>query len=128
MKKPARGRFWVRRIERSGIGRVTRPARGSSHRFNAGVDPALVTGRLIGMDQALAGRPVDEGHGRLEGRHGRFLVTRRDRLERVLDVSAHGTAARGILLAMLLGLTGALEGLGGVGQVIAPEIRDESRD
>ena len=66
--------------------------------------PALVTGRLVGMDQALAGGAVDHRHGGLVSRFRLRLVAGGDSLHHLFDIRAHPGAQASVVPTAFLGL------------------------
>ncbi len=92
---------------------TSRPAtsrRGSGHRFDAGVESALVFGSAILLNQAFACGLVDLRHGSPELGIGRFLVTRLDGLEHGLHAGAHARLERDVVQSPLFALAGAFLG------------------
>ncbi len=97
-KKPASGRFFSRNPL----------ACRSGHGPYVGIQPALVAGCLVLVDQALVGRAIDDRNSGLVGRHDRLLVTCFDGIDDLLDVSTQHAATAGVVLAALFRLAGAL--------------------
>ncbi len=60
------------------------------HRADASVQAALVTGALVGADQALAGSTVDDRHGSLVQSFSFFLVAGINGVDNFLYRGAEG--------------------------------------
>src|SRR3990172_4386380 len=100
----------------SGPGGASRArARRSGERLDLGRQAALVSRRLVLVDYLLVGDAIEGARRHAEEARGAGLVAGRDRLLRLLHGAAERGAERGIVLAALLGLAGALARLGGVG-------------
>ena len=75
------------------------------------VQPALVPGGFVFMDQATAHCPIDFRHSFRVSSLRRFFLSRLDRINHFLDKCAHMRALACIMLAPLFRLTGTLSGL-----------------
>jgi len=82
----------------------------ASEGFDPRIQAALVAGSLVLVDDALVDHAVDDWHGILVGCRGSIFVAGITGLDDILDFGAHQGAQRHIVLAGLLGLTGALPG------------------
>ena len=81
------------------------------HGPNMRVQPALVPGGLVFMDQAAARCLIDFRHGLRVSSLRLFFLSRLDRINHFLDKRTHMRALACIMLASLFRLAGALSGL-----------------
>ena len=78
--------------------------------LDALVQPALVTRRLVLVDDTLVYHAVDDRYGVFVCCHGGILVARITGLDDSFDLGTHQRAQAHILLAGLFRLAGALPG------------------
>src|SRR3546814_17151444 len=99
------------------------PESGSSlERLDPRIDTALVTRRLVAMDQAAAGVAIQNRLGDLVSSFCSSHVLRFDGLENLLDGGTQHRARTGVAAAADLCLLGALLGGLDVGHGVAPEL------
>lgn len=75
------------------------------------VQPTLVPGSLVFVDEPFGGEAVEQRCCSFEGAFRGGLVARLDRLENTLELGAHHAAAAGVVLAVFFRLAGAFAGL-----------------
>ena len=80
-------------------------------RLDPGIQPALITSRLVLVDQAFVGGAVDDGYAGFIGGISSLGIASLQRLDRILDIGAERRPNGHVVSTTGLRLAGAFTGL-----------------